>query len=51
VETEQADIELPECCAVTPEPSALDETANDSDDSPADGIKGDHTGQHECQDD
>ena len=36
---------------MTPEPTALDETANNSEDSPADGIEGDHAGQHECQDD
>ena len=36
---------------MTPEPKAQDETANNSDDSPADGIEGDHGGQHECQDD
>jgi hypothetical protein len=36
---------------MTPEPEAQDETANNSDDSPADGIEGDHGGQHECQDD
>ena len=33
------------------EPEAQDEAANDSDDSAADGIVGDHGGQHECQDD
>ena len=36
---------------MTPEPKAQDETATNSDDSPADGIGGDHGGQHECQDD
>ena len=36
---------------MTPEPTALDETANNSDDSPANGIEGDHARQHECQDD
>jgi hypothetical protein len=35
---------------MTPEPEAQDETATNSDDSPADGIEGDHGGQHECQD-
>jgi hypothetical protein len=30
---------------------ALDETPNNSDDSPTDGIEGDHGGQHEGQDD
>jgi hypothetical protein len=36
---------------MTPEPTAQDETANNSDDSPANGIEGDYAGQHECQDD
>jgi len=36
---------------MTPELKAKDETANNSDDSPADGIEGDYGGQHECQDD
>jgi hypothetical protein len=36
---------------MTPEPEAQDEAANNSEDSPADGIEGDHGGQHECQDD
>ena len=35
---------------MTPEPTVQDETANNSDESPADGIEGNHTGQHECQD-
>ena len=35
----------------TPEPTARDETACNSDDSTADGIEGNHTGQHERQDD
>jgi hypothetical protein len=35
----------------TPEPAVQNETANDSDDSPADSIEGDQGGQHECQDD
>ena len=34
---------------MTPEPT--DQTAHTSDDSPADGIQGDHAGQHECEDD
>jgi hypothetical protein len=34
---------------VTPE--ATDQTANNSDDSPADGIQGDHADQHECEHD
>ena len=34
---------------VTPE--ATDQTANNSDDSPADGIQGDHANQHECEHD
>ena len=34
-----------------PEPTARDETACDSDDSTADGIEGDHTREHERQDD
>jgi hypothetical protein len=36
---------------MTPEPTAQDETACDSDDSTADGIEGNHTGQQERQDD
>lgn len=35
---------------MTPElPTIRDETANNSDDSPADGIQGDHADQQECQ--
>ena len=34
---------------MTPELTPHDETANNSDDSAADGIEGDHAGQHECQ--
>ena len=34
---------------MTPEPTIRDETANDSDGSPADGIQGDHPDQQECQ--
>ena len=33
----------------TPEPTVEDETANDSDDSPADGIHGDHADQQQCE--
>jgi len=33
----------------TPEPTIRGETANNSDDSPADGIQGDHADQQECQ--
>jgi hypothetical protein len=36
---------------MTPEPTARDETACNNDDSTADGIEGNHTGQHERQDD
>jgi hypothetical protein len=36
---------------VTPDPKAQDELAKNSDDSSADGIEGDHGGQHERQDD
>jgi len=32
---------------MTPEPTVQDETADNSDDSPADGIKRDHAGQQE----
>ena len=32
---------------MTPEPTVQDETANNSDDSPANGIQGDHAGQQE----
>jgi hypothetical protein len=35
---------------VTLGPAVQDEAANDGDDSPADGIEGDHAGQHECED-
>ena len=34
---------------MTPEPTVHDETANNSDDPPADGIEGDHAGQQECE--
>jgi hypothetical protein len=34
---------------MTPEPTVQDETANNSDDSPADGIQGDHADQQECE--
>ena len=34
---------------MTPEPTVQDETANHSDDSPADGIQGDHADQQECE--
>ena len=34
---------------VKPEPTVLQKAANSSDDSPADGIQGDHAGQHECE--
>jgi hypothetical protein len=40
-----------ECSGVTPEHTARDETARNTDDSTADGIEGNHTGQHERQDD
>ena len=33
---------------MTPEPTAQDETADNSDDSPADGIQRDHADQQEC---
>ena len=36
---------------MTPEPTVQDETANNSDDSPADGIQRDHADQQECQHD
>ena len=36
---------------MAPEPTARGETACNSDDSTADGIEGDHTGQNERQDD
>jgi hypothetical protein len=36
---------------MTPEPTARGETARNTDDSTADGIEGNHTGQHERQDD
>jgi hypothetical protein len=34
---------------MTPEPAPHDQTANNSDDSPADGIQDDHADQHECE--
>jgi hypothetical protein len=34
---------------MTPEPTVQDETANNGDDSPADGIQGDHADQQECE--
>jgi hypothetical protein len=40
---------LLECSGMTPEPTVQDETASNSDDSPADGIQGDHADQQECE--
>ena len=40
---------LPECAGMTPGPTVQDETANNSDDSPADGIQRDHADQQECE--
>jgi hypothetical protein len=34
---------------MTPAPTVRDETANNSDDSPAGGIQGDHADQQECE--
>ena len=34
---------------MTPEPTVQDETARDNNDSPADGIQGDHADQQECE--
>jgi hypothetical protein len=34
---------------MTPEPTVHDEAANNSDDSPADHIQGDHAHQQECE--
>jgi hypothetical protein len=34
---------------MTPEPTVQDETANESDDSAAGGVQGDHAGQQECE--
>ena len=34
---------------MTPEPTVQDETANNSDNSPADGIQSDHADQQECE--
>ena len=34
---------------LTPAPTVRAETANNGDDSPADGIQGDHADQHECE--
>ena len=38
-----------QCSGVTPEPTIRGETANNSDDSPAEGIESDHADQEECQ--
>jgi hypothetical protein len=38
-----------QCSGMTPGPTIRDETANNSDDAPADGIEGDHADQHDCQ--
>jgi hypothetical protein len=38
-----------QCSGMTPEPTVQDETANNSDDSPADGIQRDHADQQECE--
>ena len=38
---------MPQRPAISLEPT--DQTANNSDNSPADGIQGDHTDQHECE--
>jgi hypothetical protein len=40
-----------QCSGMTPDPTARDETTCNSDDSTADGIEGNHTGQHERQED
>jgi hypothetical protein len=45
------DFQLRQCSGMTSEPTAQDETACNSDDSTADGIECNHTGQHERQDD
>jgi hypothetical protein len=34
---------------MSPDPTVQDETANNSDDSPADGIQRDHADQQECE--
>ena len=34
---------------MTPRPTVQDQTANNSDDSPAEGIEGDHADQQECE--
>jgi hypothetical protein len=36
---------------MAPWPTVHDETANESDDSAADGVQGDHAGQQECEHD
>jgi hypothetical protein len=36
---------------MTPGPTVQDEPANKSDESAADGVQGDHTGQQECEHD
>jgi hypothetical protein len=40
---------LRQCSGMAPEPTVQDETADNSDDSPADGIQGDHADQQECE--
>ena len=42
-------IRLRERSGVTPEPTVQDATADDSDDSSADGIQRDHADQQECE--
>jgi hypothetical protein len=34
---------------MTPRPTVQDQTANDRNDSSADGIQGDHADQHQCE--
>jgi len=40
---------LRERSGTTPEPAVHDETTNNSEDSPSDGIQGDHADQQECE--
>src|SRR5205814_729993 len=40
---------LPQGSGMTPEAAVQDETANNRDDSPADGVQRDHADQQECE--
>jgi hypothetical protein len=48
---DRCDCRLRQCSGATPEPTVQDEAANNSDDSPADRIQGDHADQQQRQHD